>query len=193
MITPIAAMLVLWPAWAVSWLIAAVWSSRAEARASLRDQLPYRALTVISAVLILWPVHRRLYLLAWVTPAWLGWLLVLVAVLGFAFAWWARIHLGRLWSGTVTRKADHRIVDTGPYGLVRHPIYTGILLALYAAALLHGTYPALLGGVVATLAFYVRARLEERFLRAELGPEYDAYRARVPMLVPSPRGSTSSP
>ena len=53
--------------------------------------------------------------------------LALLTIPGFLFAWWARLHLGRLWSGTVTRKADHRIVDTGPYAIVRHPIYTGLL------------------------------------------------------------------
>ena len=53
--------------------------------------------------------------------------LFIVVLLGLGFTWWARIHLGRLWSSSVTRKAVHRVVDTGPYGIVRHPIYTGII------------------------------------------------------------------
>lgn len=54
---------------------------------------------------------------------------IAVMIAGFAFCWWARIHLGRLWSMRVTKKEGHHVVDTGPYGVVRHPIYTGILVA----------------------------------------------------------------
>jgi protein-S-isoprenylcysteine O-methyltransferase Ste14 len=85
----------------------------------------------------------------------------------------------------VTRKDDHRIVDTGPYGLVRHPIYTGILLALYATTLAFPGPFNVAGSVLMTIAFVIKARLEERFLSEELGAEaYAAYRRRVPMLVP---------
>ena len=112
-------------------------------------------------------------------------MLWIVALAGLAFTWWARIHLGTLWSGNVTRKPDHHIVDTGPYGLVRHPIYTGLLVALYATALDRGSVLAIAGAAVLTLAFAIKARLEERFLGAELGAEtYGGYRRRVPMLVP---------
>jgi protein-S-isoprenylcysteine O-methyltransferase Ste14 len=104
---------------------------------------------------------------------------------GFAFAWWARLHLGRLWSGFVTRKADHRIIDSGPYRIVRHPIYTGIIVAAIAMAIAKGTIYAVAGALLAILSFWVKARLEEKFLREQLGPEtYDAYRRRVPMLIP---------
>ncbi len=113
------------------------------------------------------------------------WALFGVVVLGFLFAWWARLHLGRLWSSSVTRKADHHIVDTGPYGIVRHPIYTGIIGAGAATAAQQGTGWALAGVVLWIFGFWIKARLEERFLRQELGAEqYDAYRRRVPMLLP---------
>ncbi len=111
--------------------------------------------------------------------------MVLLCAAGFGFAWWARIHLGQLWSAFVTRKADHRIVDTGPYGIVRHPIYTGIILAAIALAIVKGTLIAIGGALLAAFGFWVKARLEEGFLREQLGAEaYDAYRRRVPMLVP---------
>jgi protein-S-isoprenylcysteine O-methyltransferase Ste14 len=106
-------------------------------------------------------------------------------VVGFAFCWWARIHLGKLWSGIITRKTDHRIVDTGPYGLVRHPIYTGLLLAILATMVAKGTIIGIAGAAVIATGIYMKARLEERFLRQELGPAaYDEYAGRVPMLVP---------
>ena len=115
----------------------------------------------------------------------LAWTLAGLALAGFAFTWWARVHIGRLWSSSVTRKADHHIVDTGPYGLVRHPIYTGITLAGFATAAEQGTLVAFAGAAVMMLGWYVKARLEERFLREQLGSQaYDAYARRVPMLVP---------
>ncbi|HVU19321.1 MAG TPA: isoprenylcysteine carboxylmethyltransferase family protein, partial [Rhizomicrobium sp.] len=97
---------------------------------------------------------------------------------------WARIWLGALWSGQVTKKEDHRVIDTGPYRIVRHPIYTGILIAIYATAALKGTVLALAGALLITIGLWMKARLEERFLRDELGRDYDAYRTRVPMLMP---------
>jgi protein-S-isoprenylcysteine O-methyltransferase Ste14 len=146
----------LWLAWLVSWGIAAFWADRAEKRPPLRDELLYRVLLVISAILVFWPAgHRRIGLL-WFTPPPFGWTLLVIAVLGIAFAWWARVSLGRLWSGNVTRKAGHHVVDTGPYGLVRHPIYTGLLLALCVTAIDHGTIMALLGAVVATISIVIK-------------------------------------
>jgi protein-S-isoprenylcysteine O-methyltransferase Ste14 len=108
-----------------------------------------------------------------------------VATAAFLFAWWARIYLGRLWSGSITRKEGHNVVDTGPYGIVRHPIYTGIIAAAIATAVAIGGLHAILGAVLLIAGYWLKARLEERFLRAELGAEtYDSYRRRVPMLVP---------
>ena len=77
------------------------------------------------------------------------------------------------------------MIDTGPYAIVRHPIYTGIILAAFATAAIKGTVFALAGAAIMTLGFWIKARLEERFLRQELGAAgYDAYSRRVPMLVP---------
>jgi protein-S-isoprenylcysteine O-methyltransferase Ste14 len=111
--------------------------------------------------------------------------MVLLCLIGFGFAWWARLHLGQLWSAFVTRKSDHHIIDTGPYRIVRHPIYTGIILAAMALAVVKGTVLAIAGALLVMLGFWVKARLEEGFLRQQLGAEaYDSYRRRVPMLVP---------
>jgi protein-S-isoprenylcysteine O-methyltransferase Ste14 len=111
-----------------------------------------------------------------------------MTISGFAVAWWARITLGRLWSGTVTRKVDHEIISAGPYRLVRHPIYSGLLLSVGATAALRGTMAAVLGAAAIGIGLFVKARVEERFLRSELGIEqYDGYARRVPMLVPFTR------
>ena len=95
------------------------------------------------------------------------------------------MQLGRLWSSAITRKEEHRLVETGPYSLVRHPIYTGIITALLATAAIEATLLALLGAVLIAIGFWVKACAEERFLIAELDPDaYESYRRRVPMLVP---------
>jgi protein-S-isoprenylcysteine O-methyltransferase Ste14 len=114
-----------------------------------------------------------------------GWLLAGLTAAGFAFCWWARIHLGRLWSSAVTRKHDHHIVDTGPYRIVRHPIYTGIMFASFATAAAIGTPGGVVGAAIMSLGWYVKARVEERFLREQLGAQaYDAYAQKTAMLIP---------
>jgi protein-S-isoprenylcysteine O-methyltransferase Ste14 len=111
--------------------------------------------------------------------------LVAIAALGFAFTWWARVVLGRLWSSGVAVKADHDMITAGPYRLVRHPIYSGILLSVLATAAIRGTAAAVLGAALIILGLFVKARAEERFLRRELGDDrYASYARRVPMLVP---------
>jgi protein-S-isoprenylcysteine O-methyltransferase Ste14 len=118
-------------------------------------------------------------------PLPVSWAMVGLTFVGFAFAWWARIHLGRLWSGRITRKEGHHVVDTGPYALVRHPIYTGILLSGIATAVALGAVHAYIGAFLLIVGYWMKARIEENWLREQLGPaDYDAYRKRVPMLVP---------
>lgn len=184
----------MWFLWIASWLGAALWATRPAKRPALREETLYRILTIAGGVLMViqWPRNGR-PVLFWLPPLWFDWLLLLIAIGGLAFTWWARIHLGTLWSARVTRKDDHRIVDTGPYGLVRHPIYTGILIALYATVLAFPGPFNVLGAIVLTISFVVKYRLEERFLMQELGAEaYTSYRRRVPALVPfAPTASKS--
>jgi len=114
-----------------------------------------------------------------------AWVSAGIVLAGLVICWWARIHLGRLWSGAITRKAEHRVVDTGPYGLVRHPIYTGLLLAALGTAVAKGTVLGVAGAVVLALGMWLKARAEEAWLSKELGPDaYNEYRSRVPMLIP---------
>src|SRR5579884_1726531 len=93
-----------WIAWAASWFLAAFWRSRAIDRPSIGAQLPYRLLNIAGALLLIgvWPHHAdRL----WECTAAVDWMLFALTIAGFLFCWWARLHLGRLWSGTVTRKS----------------------------------------------------------------------------------------
>jgi protein-S-isoprenylcysteine O-methyltransferase Ste14 len=180
-----------WAAWAASWLAAAVWTRRTTARAGYVQELPNRLITVVGAVLVFMGMSRRLAVfdVGWNFGEGLGWILFACVIGGMAFAWWARLTLGTLWSGTVTRKQDHRIVDTGPYAIVRHPIYTGLLFSLYATAFESGRIEPLIGVVLMSIGFWMKASLEEGFLSQELGESgYAAYRARVPMLIPFAKG-----
>jgi protein-S-isoprenylcysteine O-methyltransferase Ste14 len=187
MISPQLATILAFALWVLSWAAAAFWSAPAAGRPAFREERLYRIVTFAGAFLLFavygHSFHGRFRL--WDLGQGSQWALFAIAVAGLLFAWWARLYLGRLWSGSVTRKADHHVVDTGPYAIVRHPIYTGIIVAIAAAALEIGTFVALAGFVLMALGFWIKARLEERFLREQLGAEaYDSYRRRVPMLVP---------
>jgi protein-S-isoprenylcysteine O-methyltransferase Ste14 len=176
-----------WSAFALSWFAAAFWSDPAAKRPAFGAEWLYRIVTVIGAVLLFGlygPAYKGPGRL-WALDTNVEWAFVGVAILGFALCWWARLYLGRLWSSSVTRKADHHVVDTGPYAIVRHPIYTGILLAAIATAAQKGTAFAVAGVIIWIIGFWIKARLEESFLREQLGADaYDSYRKRVPMLVP---------
>jgi protein-S-isoprenylcysteine O-methyltransferase Ste14 len=177
----------LWFTWGITWWAAALWSDRSVQRPRRRHQLLYRALAAVGAAL-LFGFNRRPgepELTLWRTPDAIAWTTVPVTLLGMMFTWWARFHLGRLWSSNVARKADHHVVDTGPYGIVRHPIYTGIIVAGLATAVMRGTLAAWVGIGLITTGWYIKARMEEGFLREQLGADaYGSYARRVPMLVP---------
>ncbi len=184
---PEIAMAWIWALWWLSWLAAAAWSDRAVSRPPMRHQIAYRLCAAAGMVLLFGPYRHdfRSEIVLWRTPLVVSWLMVAAAFAGFAFTWWARVHLGRLWSTSVTRKAGHHVVDSGPYAIVRHPIYTGITAASFATAAMRGTVAGWAGAAVMTLGWFIKARLEEGFLRQQLGADaYDAYARRVPMLIP---------
>jgi protein-S-isoprenylcysteine O-methyltransferase Ste14 len=184
--TPDVAFAVIWIGWLVSWMAASSWSARTEKRAEGFDVSAHRILLVAGAVLLTpWASRRLAAGLLWNAGETGAYVLAAVALAGIAFAWWARIYLGRLWSSAVTRKEGHRVVDTGPYAFVRHPIYTGLITAILASAIAEATWPALVGAALVVFGLWLKARVEERFLTAELGADaYGAYRRHVPMLVP---------
>jgi protein-S-isoprenylcysteine O-methyltransferase Ste14 len=94
------------------------------------------------------------------------------------------LHLGRNWSGAVTIKDGHELVTSGPYALVRHPIYTGLLLAFLGSAVALGDWRGALAFALAAGALWRKLRLEERWMREQFGDAYQAYSQRVAALVP---------
>jgi len=183
--TPETAIVIAWGLWVVSWLAAAPWSDPAARRPGFSRESFYWIATVLGAVLVFGRFDRLDDGRLWRLGPGIDWTLAAVALAGLVFTWWARLYLGRLWSSSVTRKADHRVIDTGPYAIVRHPIYTGIIAAIFATAIVKGRLSGVVGAFVITFGYWIKARLEERFLREQLGPEaYDSYRRKTPMLVP---------
>ena len=177
---------IIWIGWLISWVAASFWSNRAQKRAPTLESWTYRAAMIAGGILLV-PITGPLL---GEKPIWeinhVGtYALAALMLAGLSLTWWARICLGPLWSSTITRKEDHQIIDTGPYAFVRHPIYSGLMIALIATAAAEGRLTALFGAALIILGIWLKARTEERFLLTELGPEiYGAYCRRVPMLVP---------
>lgn len=190
MIRPGVIFAILWLAWIMSWIAASFWSARIEKRAATWEVWTYRLLLLAGAVLLAHSARRLLgETRLWHVGYGGAYALAALTAAGLAFTWWARLHLGRMWSSSITRKQDHRIVDTGPYALVRHPIYTGIIVAIVATAVAQATVSGLIGAALIVIGLWIKARAEERFLTVELGEDaYGAYRRRVPMLIPGIRG-----
>jgi protein-S-isoprenylcysteine O-methyltransferase Ste14 len=107
-----------------------------------------------------------------------------VEILGLAIAIWARRCLGRNWSGEITIKQDHELIRSGPYRLLRHPIYTGLLTMYLGAAIVTGEWFALLGLGLAVFAYWRKVRLEEANLELAFGQDYTSYRRDTWALIP---------
>jgi protein-S-isoprenylcysteine O-methyltransferase Ste14 len=131
-------------------------------------RVPIFPLDVRFVPLALWPVQLGAALTA----------------VGVAFAIWARALLAGNWSSSVTLKQDHALIVEGPYRIVRHPIYTGILAGLLGTALAVGEWRALLGVAIAAAAYWRKLTIEEGVMRRQFGAAYARYAERVPALIP---------
>lgn len=109
---------------------------------------------------------------------------VALTLAGLLLALWARFLLGRNWSGEITVKQDHQLVRTGPYAIVRHPIYSGFLFALLGTAIAFGQIRCFIGLVLAVAGWRMKSLVEEQFMTEQFGAEYTSYRQDVKALVP---------
>jgi hypothetical protein len=176
----------IWLAWLASWVAASFWSGQTKKHVMTLESGRYRIPILVGGILFT-PLTGRLL---GESPLWqfgeLGiYIAAAITIAGISFTWWARIHLGRFWSNSITRKEGHRVIDTGPYGLVRHPIYTGLITGMLVTGVAVGTITAMLGAILISFGMWQKARMEEGFLTTELGTEeYGAYCRRVPMIFP---------
>lgn len=172
--------LALWMTWAAYWIVAARSSPRGASLERSASRLVHLGAAVASLALL---VTRPLEVAIPGGPA-VAVVGDVVTGIGLAFAIWARVHLGANWSGRVELKEGHRVVRTGPYGWVRHPIYAGIVMAVAGSALVAGEVTALLAPVVMLAAYLRKVRMEEAVLLRTFGGEYEAYRRDVKAIVP---------
>jgi protein-S-isoprenylcysteine O-methyltransferase Ste14 len=175
----------LWIAFALIWGAGALMADRTVRRPSRAQYWPHLALMICGAALML-NVFGQIRLLQ--LQVWPGYALFplgfVLTVIGLAIAIWARIHLGRYWSAAVGSKAEHRLIESGPYARLRHPIYTGATLAVLGSAIADGNVHAIFGAAILVVALIAKSRREEEWLAQEFGPAYGAYRARSWALVP---------
>ena len=109
---------------------------------------------------------------------------VVLALAGAAFAVWARLTIGRNWSGTITVKADHELQTSGPYAIVRHPIYSGLLFTLLGTAVVIGEWRGLAALALAFVGWRWKSLIEERVMTEQFGKAYADYKRRVKALIP---------
>ncbi len=179
----------IWIVFAIIWAVAV--SAFPPKRTIRRQNLTSRllqwgivALVMLSTLLFSAQIHsisEKHFLPSTSSLHWVG---LLLTIIGCAFAVWARAILGRNWSGTVTVKEDHDLITRGPYAWGRHPIYSGILLALLGTALAVGKIIYLLLIPICFFALMYKFMAEEKFMLETFGEQYRSYRLRVKALIP---------
>lgn len=109
---------------------------------------------------------------------------VILVWAGIGLALWARWHLGQYWSGRITIKEGHQLIRTGPYARLRHPIYSGLILAVVGTAIEIDQWRAVASIGIVTLGFWIKGRREESMLRQQFGTEFDEHRKHTGFLLP---------
>jgi protein-S-isoprenylcysteine O-methyltransferase Ste14 len=187
-----------WLLWGVVWVVLALRAKPAVRREGLGSRLAFTLPVALSMLLLL--LGKRTHLgtaLQGAGPPWswlflrfirfypgVVWIGAPLTLLGTALAFWARFELAGNWSASVTLKQDHELIQDGPYRLVRHPIYTGALLAIAGTACAIGQWRGLLGLALTFGAVCYRTTLEERLMVATFGDDYRHYQSRVRRLIP---------
>jgi len=168
-----------WAAFWLYWLVAAFSVKRG--RVLWSRELRIRAVIVVIVILLIRVRAFRGYALN--TDPWRAGLGLVLFAAGLGFAIWARVHIGRNWGRPMTQKDEPELVTSGPYHLVRHPIYSGFLAAgVGTAVALSWTW--LIAVVLAGVYFVYSATVEERYLSEQLPDTYPAYKRTTKMLVP---------
>jgi protein-S-isoprenylcysteine O-methyltransferase Ste14 len=177
---------VVWIAFFIYWQV--IWAKAAGNKTTQRiEPVASRILRTLVAIVILSTTRIPLpwfYYPLWPVGLWPFWIGAAVTVAGLLFAVWARIHLGRNWSSSVTIKQGHELITTGPYALVRHPIYTGILTGFIGTAIALSQVRGAIAFVLVFLAFWAKLRMEEEWMRSQFGETYATYARQTAVLVP---------
>jgi protein-S-isoprenylcysteine O-methyltransferase Ste14 len=175
-----------WGVFVVVWLLAAIFTKRTVYHQSAARRLRYMIPIALGCYLVfrgyrLGP-RFNIYIIS-ETDVILGTAAIL-CLCGLGFCLWARAVLGRNWSGTVTLKENHELIVRGPYRLVRHPIYTGLLAMLTAAWMEQGHIAGFIGLVLAFASFWIKSNDEEEVMRKQFPKQYADYQQRVKRVIP---------
>jgi len=180
------AILIVWICVGLVWLAASASLKSIAREEPLRSRL-FHTVAILPAFLLLFDSHLNAGVLnrRFVpdTPV-IWWVGFALTVAGAAISIWARLLLGANWSATVTVKQDHELMRTGPYAMVRHPIYSGFLLAMLGTAIAFGEIRGLIALVLAFIAWRVKSLIEERFMLDQFGEQYAQYKREVKALIP---------
>jgi protein-S-isoprenylcysteine O-methyltransferase Ste14 len=175
-----------WAIFAAVWIIGAFTSKRSVRRQSWASRFGMVGSAIVEYLLLFGAASyfgfaERRFLPDSAIYLWIGLFMTLTGVM---FAIWARATLGRNWSGIVTIKQNHELIRTGPYALVRHPIYTGLLFALLGTTIFDGQIRTLILIVAVLSVFTHKMKIEEQFMTAHFGSQYASYRQKTKALLP---------
>jgi len=175
-----------WTIWAVWWLAMAFFSKSTKRRESAMQRIEHLLPAMLGFALVFRGGFGGTWLALpiWAANSVLLIFCVIATILGLLFAVWARLILGNNWSGTVTIKTNHQLIRRGPYRWIRHPIYTGMLAALLATAIIQGLPSGMIGFALVWLALFRKARREELFLSQEFGEGFMEHRQHTGMFLP---------
>jgi protein-S-isoprenylcysteine O-methyltransferase Ste14 len=169
---------ILWVIWLTFWLLCAFRNKRTVYRQPWQRYLPFVLIGICGPVVVQFIPHpfRRLLPITMTGDA-IG---VGLGAAGLGWSIWARVVLGANWSGIVTLKQNHELIQSGPYRITRHPIYTGLITAI--AGTFFALTPTGLGAVILTeiaAAFIIKLRQEEKVLLQHFPEAYPAYKTKV--------------
>ncbi|MBV9772133.1 MAG: isoprenylcysteine carboxylmethyltransferase family protein [Bryobacterales bacterium] len=176
----------LWIALVAIWVLSAIRSKRTARSQSGGSRLLQGGLTALGYLALFYRsiplgVLDRRFVPGSALIEWIGFA---IALAGAVAAVWARFALGRNWSATITLKQEHELVRRGPYALVRHPIYSGLLLTMSGTAIFFGTFRGLLAVALAFAGWWLKSRMEEAFMLQQFGQQYREYQSEVKALIP---------
>jgi len=177
---------VCWIIFIIVWSLGVAWTKRTTYRESSADRARYWLVLVVGYLLVikssaLPPPFNWLVVSHRTSSSWGG---VLLCVSGLVFAIWARLILGRNWSGVITLKEGHELIERGPYRVVRHPIYTGIIAMLAGTAIALGYFGGFIGFLLVFVSFWVKLKREEDLMLEHFPVKYAAYQRRVKRIIP---------
>jgi protein-S-isoprenylcysteine O-methyltransferase Ste14 len=174
-----------WLAIGVVWLRGYFTSKKTSGLPKLALQIPTSVLLMVGIALLFSPAHSPLSLQITPPVATVGIIGLVLDLAGVGLAIWARMALGDNWSGMVMAiKQGHELVQSGPYAVVRHPIYAGFLLAMAGTALTIGTLSSYLGVAAGLVALMIRVSIEENLMSEQFREAHEAYRRNTSKLIP---------